>query len=225
MLTLKCLRSGSSGNCYFLETETETLILDCGISVQEIKKSLRFDLKRVVGVLCTHGHTDHSKSLSDFEYMGIPTLAPFATGKPAKTRFKRKFGAFDITSFDLPHNGVCNSGFLIKVEGQTILYMTDFEYCPYTFKKQDINHMLIECNYQKKYVRDDQVNYEHKLRGHCELETCKTFVETNRTEHLKSVILCHLGVGADDEQCASAVSEVSGCPVYVAEKGLKITLE
>ena len=121
MLELKCLRSGSSGNCYFLETETETLILDCGISIQEIKKSLRFDLKRVVGVLCTHGHADHSKSLSDFEYMGIPILAPFATGKPAKTRFKRKFGAFDITSFDLPHNGVYNSGFLIKVEGQTIL--------------------------------------------------------------------------------------------------------
>lgn len=218
MLTLKCLKSGSSGNCYFLENETETLILDCGISIQEIKKGLGFNLKRVVGVLCTHEHADHSKSLDDLEYMGIPILAPFTTDKPVKTRFKRQFGAFDITSFDLPHNGVRNSGFLIKAEGQTILYMTDFEYCPYTFKKQNINHMLIECNYQKKYVRDDLVNYEHKLRGHCELETCKAFVETNRTDDLRSVILCHLGVGADDEQCIREISKVSGCPVYVAEK-------
>ena len=30
-MKLKCLGSGSSGNCYLLSTETETLILDCGI--------------------------------------------------------------------------------------------------------------------------------------------------------------------------------------------------
>lgn len=36
MLTLKCLATGSSGNCYLLNSETETLILDCGIPVKEV---------------------------------------------------------------------------------------------------------------------------------------------------------------------------------------------
>lgn len=56
MLTLKCLGSGSSGNCYLLSTETETLILDCGIPIKEIKKGLKFDLRRVSGVVVTHSH-------------------------------------------------------------------------------------------------------------------------------------------------------------------------
>ena len=56
MLKLKCLGSGSSGNCYLLSTETETLILDCGIPVMEIKKGLDFDLRRVSGVVVTHSH-------------------------------------------------------------------------------------------------------------------------------------------------------------------------
>ena len=28
-MTLKCIGSGSKGNCYLLSIETETLILDC----------------------------------------------------------------------------------------------------------------------------------------------------------------------------------------------------
>lgn len=30
-MVLKCIASGSSGNCYLLNSETETLILDCGV--------------------------------------------------------------------------------------------------------------------------------------------------------------------------------------------------
>ena len=55
-MKLKCLGSGSSGNCYLLSTETETLILDCGIPIMEIKKGLDFDLRRVSGVVVTHSH-------------------------------------------------------------------------------------------------------------------------------------------------------------------------
>lgn len=57
MLKLKCLATGSSGNCYLLSTENETLILDCGIPIMEIKKSLDFDLGGIVGVVVTHSHT------------------------------------------------------------------------------------------------------------------------------------------------------------------------
>lgn len=56
MLKLKCLGSGSSGNCYLLSSETETLILDCGIPIMEIKKGLNFNLGGIKGVLITHAH-------------------------------------------------------------------------------------------------------------------------------------------------------------------------
>lgn len=56
MMKLKVLGSGSSGNCYLLSTENETLILDCGLPIMEIKKGLDFDLGGIKGVLVTHAH-------------------------------------------------------------------------------------------------------------------------------------------------------------------------
>lgn len=55
-MNLKVLSSGSHGNCYLLSTENETLILDCGMPIKEIKKGLNFDLRRVSGVVVTHSH-------------------------------------------------------------------------------------------------------------------------------------------------------------------------
>ena len=53
MNTLKVINSGSSGNCYTLTSNSgETLILDCGIPIKEIKKGLNWNIKDVVGVLC-----------------------------------------------------------------------------------------------------------------------------------------------------------------------------
>ena len=72
MLKLKCLATGSSGNCYLLSTENETLILDCGIPIKEIKKGLDFDFSKVVGCVVTHSHKDHSASVDELKKLGIP---------------------------------------------------------------------------------------------------------------------------------------------------------
>lgn len=56
-MKIKCLGTGSQqGNCYLLSAETQTLVLDCGIPIIEIKKGLNFDLRRVSGVVVTHSH-------------------------------------------------------------------------------------------------------------------------------------------------------------------------
>lgn len=65
---LRTIGTGSSGNCHLLTASNgETLILDCGIPIKEIKKGLNWNIKDVVGVLCTHKHLDHSESIKDFE--------------------------------------------------------------------------------------------------------------------------------------------------------------
>lgn len=48
MTTLKCLGSGSSGNCYLLDYNNKTLILECGIKISEIKKRLWLDKREVI---------------------------------------------------------------------------------------------------------------------------------------------------------------------------------
>ena len=56
-MTLKCINSGSSGNCYTLTSDSgETLILDCGIPIKEIKKGLNWNIRGIQGVIITHAH-------------------------------------------------------------------------------------------------------------------------------------------------------------------------
>lgn len=191
-MKLKVLGSGSSGNCYLLEHDNEILILDCGVHIKEIKKGLNWDLSKVVGVIATHEHLDHIKSLKDIRNMGINVLAPFESEKLWQ---KTTFGNFHIQSFDVPHNDTKNVGFLITISDQKILYLTDLEYCPYIFAKTKVNHILIECNYADEYLDKNLPNYEHKIKGHCSLDTCKEFVKTNNSDALRSVILVHLGEG------------------------------
>lgn len=220
---LRCLASGSSGNCYLLETEYGTLILDCGISATEIKRALNFNLSNVIGAISTHGHSDHSQSVIELRDMGIPVFAPYQNCRGDRTICQ--IGDFRINAFKLPHNDTLNFGFMVEVEGQRLLYMTDFEYCPYIFNKFNINHMLIECNYQTKYIDREKPNFEHKVKGHCELEVCKRFIEVNKTDSLKNVILCHLGrESVDIKEIVKEVDNVAKIGVHVATKGFEIEL-
>lgn len=222
-MLLKCLASGSSGNCYFLETDKGILIMDCGISIAEIKKALKFNLSNVVGVIVSHGHGDHSQAAEDLRNMGIPVFTPYENCRGDRARCQ--IADFRINAFKLPHNDTLNYGFMVEVEGQRLLYMTDFEYCPYIFTKFKVDHMLIECNYQTKLADRGNPNFEHKVRGHCELEVCKRFIEVNKTDHLKNVILCHLGRGSTDvKEIVKEVDNVAKTGVHVATKGFEIKL-
>lgn len=208
-MKLKCLGSGSSGNCYLLTADNgETLLLDAGLPIMEIKRGLNWDIKCVVGAICTHAHKDHSLSVSDLEHMGIKVWQP----QSDHSKRERHIGKFHIFCFQVPHNGTENYGFLIMVDNQKLLYLTDLEYCPYVFRKQRLDHMLIECNYQKKYIAEDynDAKKSHVYRGHMELETVKEFVIANKSDALQNVILCHLSRdNSDAKECVTEVKKIA----------------
>jgi metallo-beta-lactamase domain protein len=213
MLTLKVLSSGSQGNCYLLQSGEETLILDCGIPIKEIKIGLNFDISNVVGVCVSHAHLDHSKSVADFEKMGIPVWQPY---RKSKLIDHMKFGDFSVQCFPLPHNGCANFGFYIKVAEQKILYLTDYEYCRFNFKSLAVNHIFCECNYQKKLVEKGLPNYKHKVMGHSSLDYCKRFISDNATDALQTILLFHMGAETCNPiECVAEVQKVAGNGVYV----------
>lgn len=219
MLKFKCLATGSKGNCYILETVTEALILDCGILKKEIIAGLDYEVTKVKGVIISHGHKDHL--LAEKDLFAFDSWKPFES---ENLNQKRTFGSFEVQSFELPHNGTKNCGFYIKVDGQKILYMTDFEYCKYNFKNLNINHLIIECNYDE--VDSELPNYRHKILGHCSLETCKKFIESNYTYSLENVILVHMGqFSYTYSELVEKVKEVSkNADVYYARIGLHVEL-
>lgn len=66
MLKFISFGSGSSGNCYYLFTERDGLIIDSGIGIRALKKGFHdhgLKLTDVKYVLVTHDHADHVKSV------------------------------------------------------------------------------------------------------------------------------------------------------------------
>lgn len=227
-MQLHCIATGSSGNCYTLTSNSgETLILDCGIPIKEIKKGLDWNIKDVVGVLCTHQHLDHSKSVKDFEAMGIPVFAPYRSLKPMIIGdYKLKVQAFDLTTVDgrWTHTNADGSecpcyGFLItQPEMGKMLYITDTELIKWRFK--DINHILLGVNYDKYLIdRDNTGKANHVFRGHLSIDTACDFVKANRSDRLQNVIMCHLSAeNADSDSFIEKMKKVAcGANVDVAE--------
>lgn len=144
------------------------------------------------------------------------------TGLPEKRSVR--ISEWIVTPFYLPHDNTPNFGFLIDLPGDAgrLLYCTDFEYLPYTFKSLKINYFLLECNHQADLVDKSEAKYEHSLRGHSELETVKEIIRVNKTPDMRKVILCHLSDGwSDPDRMKREVQEVVGkwVRVDVAEKG------
>ena len=60
------LASGSSGNCYYIGTEKYGILIDAGIAVRTIKKSLKevgIGMETIRAVFVTHDHADHIKAV------------------------------------------------------------------------------------------------------------------------------------------------------------------
>lgn len=228
-MKLKCIATGSTGNCYILTSDSgETLILDCGISIKEIKKGLNWDITGVVGAICTHSHQDHSKSVKELTNMGIPVYAPYINSNPMMIgSWFWRIQAFDLTTVDgrWTHTNADRTecpcyGFLITHhEMGKLLYITDTELIKWRFK--DINHILLGVNYDKDLVDTDNPKANHVFRGHLSIDTACDFVKANDSDSLQNVIMCHLSSeNADkDSFIAKMKNAVNGANVDVAEQG------
>lgn len=233
-MKLKCIASGSSGNCYTLTADDgETLILDCGIPLMKIKEGLNWNIKDVVGVLCTHKHLDHSKSVADIRNMEIRVF------NPALDIFLDvvHFGDFTIRPFDLTtadgrwtHTNADGTecpcyGFMIThPEMGKMLYITDTELIKWRFK--DVNHILLGVNYDKDLVDADNPKTRHVFRGHMSIDTACDFVKANYSDGLQNVIMCHLSSeNADKDLFIKKMKKAAyKANVDVAEPGKEWTL-
>lgn len=216
---VRCIGTGSSGNCYALyDNDGKILLLDLGLARKEILKGIDFNVSDVVGAVVSHGHGDHAKAVKDFENMGIPVFAPYKSLEPMsfKDGSQVKVQAFDLTDKNGKFMHTNNDGsecpcygFLIEHDGMgKMLYITDTELVKWRFS--GINHILISCNYQKKYI-SDSVKRTHVLRGHMELETVKEFIRANKSNVLRTIVLCHLsGDSCNAEECLAEVQKVAG---------------
>lgn len=232
-MKLVCVGSSSKGNAYALDAEDEILLIEAGCPIKDVKKSINWKIGKVVGCVATHGHADHIGKIRDYCSIGFPIYTNDDTAEFIETVYGEKvcgvpefnkfnLGGFTMQPFYLPHNGVANFGYLIEHDEMgKLLFMTDMEYCRYNFGAIGINHLLVEANYDIDLVDRSIPNYEHKLLGHCSIQTACGIIRANRTLELRTATLCHLGQFSDANyfQRQAAEAARAGVSVGVAEAG------
>jgi phosphoribosyl 1,2-cyclic phosphodiesterase len=221
MLKFISFGSGSSGNCYFLFTETDGILIDTGIGVRTLKKYFQdYGLKmaQVRHIIITHDHADHVKSVGSFscEYH-LPVYATREVHRgidhnycvrrkiqPINAKFIEKgetiqLGEFTVTSFFVPHDSNDNVGYCIECEGTVFCLMTDAGHVTDEMKQyiQRAHNLIIEANHDVEMVVNGPYPEFLKKRilsgsGHLSNADCGQALAENMTEQLRHVWLCHL---------------------------------
>ena len=140
------LASGSSGNCYYLGTDTYGILIDAGIGIRTSRKHLKdFNIlmESIRAVFVTHDHADHIKAVGHLgEKMNIPvyTTARIHEGINRSYCMTEKLSTsvrylekqvpmmledFRIESFEVPHDGTDNVGYCIEIDGKVFSFLTD----------------------------------------------------------------------------------------------------
>lgn len=214
------LASGSSGNCYYLGAENYGILIDAGIGIRTIKKSLKeinVTLDSIRAVFITHDHADHIKSVGCLgEKYNIPVYSTrqihiginrnYCMTEKLRTcvRFIEKgetacIGDFHISAFEVPHDGTDNVGYCIEADGKVFSFLTDLGHitplaAEYICKA---NYLILEANYDEEMLRMGTYPKYLKERiagpnGHLSNRETASFLAENLTQHLKYVWLCHL---------------------------------
>lgn len=221
MLRFISIGSGSSGNCYYLFTETDGLLIDVGVGIRGMKKYFRdygLSLSRVRHILITHDHADHIKSvgsLSNEQY--LPVFATqivhkgidrnYCVTKKVNADLRRyvepevpqQVGEFIVTPFTVPHDSSDNVGYEIVAGDTVFCIITDVGQVTDSIAQRisRANYLVIEANHDVEMLMNGPYPLHLKKRivsgnGHLSNTACGKAIAQNLREHLRHVWLCHL---------------------------------
>ena len=240
-MQLKILGSSSKGNCYILENDSESLIIECGVNIGEIKRALNFSFKNVAGAIVTHSHNDHSVSITDVMKLGVNVYTSRGTMRDLgldvthhrlhtiKAKEVFQVGPFKVMPFEVKHDVSEPLGFIINhPECGNVLFITDSYYVVDTFK--NINNIIIEANFSQKII-DERVAKGTSLdflrnrifKSHMSLETCKKTLKANDLGKVHNIVLIHLSDGnSNAAEFKKEIEAATGKNVHIADAGIII---
>ncbi len=240
-MKLICLGSSSKGNSYILKGSTESLVVECGLPILEMKKAIDFEIGRVVGCVVSHQHRDHSKFLPEYLKCGIRVLAledVFDSFNLKNRVFCKAIqpmhgyivGGFKVYALPVAHDVPC-VGFVIEHnEMGKLLFITDTMLCEYRIA--GLNHIMLEANYSDE-ILEANINAgiilpsmrERLLESHMEIRTTEQILRTTDLSAVNEVVLIHLsGRNSDAEQFRTRIKKAVGKPVYVASPSMQIDI-
>lgn len=182
------LASGSSGNCFYIQSNSgKKFLVDLGLSFSRTKEILNekyIDINDIDAVFITHEHSDHCcsletslKNMDCVFYMSEGTKEALDISNK-KIKFIKNHDIINIDDMRIfavskPHDAKEALSFVFECDGRKVGYFTDLGYITneiaHIIKSLDI--LFIETNYCEDYIKGKEfnINYLNRLisdKGH-----------------------------------------------------------
>lgn len=208
------LNSGSNGNCYYVGTSTEAVLIDVGLSCRETEKRMKklgLSMNTVKAIFVSHEHGDHIKGVSTLaNKYNLPVYITVATArfgprlighlsKPFAAKEKITIGDLHITPFVKYHDASDPHSFIISSSGITVGVFTDIgticKELVYYFKQ--CHAVFLESNYDEVMLENGRypVHLKNRIKGghgHLSNKEALDLFINHRSPALSHLLLSHL---------------------------------
>ncbi len=211
--------SGSSGNSYLVKSDTSAILIDVGIAGKKIIEGLNVNglgLEDLDGILITHEHLDHVKSIRmigrkaiNAEVYGTySTLEEIGENKLPKDRWSplpdfEEFPVGDIAvkPFALSHDAVDPVGYTLRHGDRQVTIITDTGIVTDEMFNEMVNAnlLVIEANHEVNILRMGSYPFALQQRilsdyGHLSNEACGDALckMMEKRKDIPKVFLAHL---------------------------------
>lgn len=246
-LTFISFGSGSSGNCAYLGDSKCGFLIDAGVDADKVKTALKangLSFDNVKGICLTHDHGDHVRYaytlVRKHPHIGVYCTPKALSGllrrhnisrrikdyhRPIYKEFPFKIGDFEITAFEVSHDGTDNSGYFITHGNHRFAIATDLGCITprVDYYMRQANYVMLESNYDAHMLQTGPYPMHLKARiaaanGHLDNVETGRFLSEIQSPQLRYVFLCHLS--QDNNTPDTALSEVRSALLRAGVKGV-----
>lgn len=214
-LLIASLNSGSNGNCYYIGTEGEAVLVDAGISCRETEtrlSNLGLSMQNVKALFISHEHIDHIRGVrvlaTKYE---LPVYITSRTLKHSGIHIEKqllhsfeaneqvRIGKITVTPFAKEHDAVDPYSFIVEGNGIKVGVITDIGIAC----KQVVHYFrqchacFLESNYDEQMLEEGGYPQRLKKRisggkGHLSNAQALELFRKHKPAFMSHLLLSHL---------------------------------
>lgn len=232
------LASGSKGNCAYVETKTNKILIDIGISTLGVEKKLceiGVSPKDIDSIFITHTHSDHISGLKVFSKKYKPKIyltdkmyqeigEDFKVAEYVPIEKEICINDLNVKVIKTSHDTNDSNGYIFESDNKTIVYITDTGYI--NIKNHaylsDKNLYVIESNHDVELLMNGSRPYHLKQRilgdkGHLSNKDSSYYLSKFIGDNTKCIILAHLSQDNNTPDLAriSLINTLNDCQKMV----------
>lgn len=227
-LYFSSLNSGSNGNCYYVGSQTEGILVDVGLNCKEIEKRMvrqGLDLSILKAIFISHEHSDHIRGLEVFaKKHKLPVYISKKTLENSRLSLsgvdvcfldgQKKFsvGNLLISAFSKIHDAADPYSFVVEHQKFKVGIFTDLgKVCSNLIASfKQCHAVFLEANYDTEMLTNGNYPYFLKQRimggrGHLSNHEALELFCQHRPKFMSHVLLCHLSQQNNDPSLVLAL--------------------